>query len=519
MTGSILQLVAYGIEDIFLTSDAQITYFKVVYKRHTNFSCEEIRQNFSQRPDFNSQASAIISRNGDLMEKSYLVMTLPEIKKSTDMVRYAWVRSPGFSLIESISIEINNRQICKHYGEWMFLWNEMFNPKATENNFKRMVGDVPELTEYSFSKSAYKLYIPLQFWFCRTSANAIPLISLEYSDIKINLSIKDWSECLLTAPSHYVVCSDNLVNFENYEYIEQNVDGTVSAGIFIDFDPYNKRLYYMLLTKNNFIPVPSTAVSINNQYKYQIFGKSFNSFATPAMQNDTSIIINPSTYKSLNRIKTLSLGETYLLINYIFIDNDERMRFAQSKHDYIIEQLYFTQYNEVTGPTETIRVNIDNPCGYIIWMLQQKYLYEFGDYYNYIASYRHKRSYDTYEENIKVGEPLYDFNNNLIKETTILCNEKERLSYRDSKYFRYNQIYEKCSNIPPPGVNAYFFTLNPSAIQHMGAYNMSRVEKIEIKIKTNSILSANNVGLFRCYAETYNILRIANGLGALLFEK
>ena len=204
MTGSILQLVAYGIEDIFLTNDPQITYFKVVYKRHTNFSREEIRQNFIQRPDFNSQVSANISKNGDLMEKSYLILTLPEIKSfvDDDITKVAWVRYPGYSLIDTVSIEINGRQICKHYGEWMMLWNEMFNPKAKEDSFKKMIGDVPELTEYSNGKNSYKIYIPLQFWFCRTSANALPLVSLEYSDIKVNLSLKDWNDCVLVTPSH-----------------------------------------------------------------------------------------------------------------------------------------------------------------------------------------------------------------------------------------------------------------------------------------------------------------------------
>jgi hypothetical protein len=516
MTGSILQLVAYGIEDIFLTNEPQITYFKVVYKRHTNFSREEIRQNFSQKPDFNSQISAIISRNADLMEKSYLVITLPEIKKSTDNItKYAWVRNIGYSLIDTISIEINNRQICKHYGEWMYLWNEMFNQKAKENSFKKMIGDIPELTDFTFYKNSYKLYVPLQFWFCRSSANSLPLVSLEYSDIKINLSIKDWDECLITAPSHYIVCSDNLVNFEDYEYIEQNVDGAISSGIFLDFDPYTKRLYYNLISINNFM----SPQNINIKNKYKIYGKSFNSNATPAVKSSESLVINPSTYKSTNKIKSLSLGDTYLLINYIFIDDDERIRFAQSKHDYIIEQIFYTEYNEVTGPTESIKINIDNPCRYIVWLLQQKYLYDSKDYYNYTSTYRHKRKYDTYENNIIINDPLYNFDDELIKTETILCNEKERLSYRDSKYFQFNQMYEKCINTPPSGVNAYFFSLDPTSLQHNGTYNMSKVERIDIKIKTNSILSANNIGLFRCYAESYNILRIGNGLGGLLFER
>ena len=517
MTGSILQLVAYGIEDIFLTNDPQITYFKVVYKRHTNFSREEIRQNFIQRPDFNSQVSANISKNGDLMEKSYLIITLPEIKSFVDdtITKVAWVRYPGYSLIDTVSIEINGRQICKHYGEWMMLWNEMFNPKAKEDSFKKMIGDVPELTEYSNGKNSYKLYIPLQFWFCRTSANALPLVSLEYSDVKINLSLKDWNDCILVTPTHYIVCSDSLQNFEDYEYIEQNVDGVISSGFFTYYEPYNKKLYYTLLTSNNFLPL---GPNISNTSKYRIYGKTSNAYANPAVQNTTSVIINPATHK-YNKIKNLILGDTYLLINYIFIDEDERLRFAQSKHDYIIEQLYYNSYNEVTGPTESIKLNIDNPCKFIIWIVQQKYLYDAKDYYNYTPSYRHKREYDTIGANVNIGDPLNTFDNNLIKNETLLFNQKERLSYRDSKYFRLNQIYEKSLNNPPIGVNGYFFSLNPNSVQHSGTYNMSKVEKIEVKINTNSILSASNIGLFRAYSETLNILRISNGLCAVMFDK
>lgn len=516
MTGSILQLVAYGIEDIFLTNDPQITYFKIVYKRHTNFAREEIRQNFIQKPDFNGQVSANISKNGDLMEKSYLVITLPEIKsfKDDNITEIAWVRNPGYSLIDTVSIEINGRQICKHYGEWMYLWNELFNDKAKDMSFNRMVGNIPELTDYSNGKKSYKLYIPLQFWFCKSSANALPLVSLEYSDVKINLSLKDWKDCILITPTHYIVCSDSLVNFKDYEYIEQNIDGVISAGFFTQFDPYNKRLYYTLITNNNFVPLNSNVINIQ---KYKIYGKTTNAQCMPTVQNNESIVINPATHK-YDKIKLLTLGDTYLLINYIFIDDDERLRFAQSKHDYIIEQLYFNNYNEVTGPTETIKLNIDNPCKFIVWILQQKYLFDSKDYYNYTSTYRYKRSYDNFESNIDVGEPYYDFDEDLIRNETLLFNQKERVSYRNSKYFRLNQIYEKCVNTPPAGVNCYFFSLDPNSIQHSGTYNMSKVEKIEIKLNTN-LLSTNNIGLFRSYSETYNILRISNGLAAVMFDK
>ena len=115
---------------------------------------------------------------------------------------------------------------------------------------------IDELTTFTNGKNAHKLYIPLQFWFCRNSANALPLVSLEYCDVKINLSLRDWNDILLITPTHYIICADSIVNFNEYEYIQQNVDGVVAAGFFTYFDPYSKKLFYTLLTNNNFLPIP-----------------------------------------------------------------------------------------------------------------------------------------------------------------------------------------------------------------------------------------------------------------------
>lgn len=514
-----MHLAARGVEDIFLTEDPQITYFKIVYKRHTNFSREEIRQNFIQKPDFNTQVSATIGKNGDLMEKSYLVINLPNIPSFDDgITKVAWVRYPGYSLINTISMEINGRQICKHYGEWMMLWNEMFNDKAKDTSFKKMIGDTPELTDFSDGKESYRIYIPLQFWYCRSSANALPLISLQYSDVKINLSLKSWNECIIFSPSHYIICADNLVGFEENEYIYQNIDGSIIFGIFRKFDPYSKKLYYNLLSPSNFKSLPPNII---NQNKYRIYGMTTEFYALPATQNTNSITINPATYK-YNKLKYLILGDTYLLINYIFVDEDERLIFAQSKQDYIIEQIYYTEYNELIGPSETVRIDINQPCKYIVWVAQQKYIYDALDYYNYTNTCRHKIPEDNYvypySKSFNIGDPLPLFNSNLISSETILFNQKERLSFRDSKYFRLNQVYEKCVNTLPKGVNTYFFSLNPNQLQHSGTCNMSKIETIEIKMSLNSVLSTSNIGIFRAYAETYNILRISNGLGAVLFD-
>jgi hypothetical protein len=519
MTGSILQLVATGIEDIFLTNDPQITYYKIVYKRHTNFAREEINQYFLTQPDFGTQVSINIAKQGDLMEKTILVINLPAIEACDDKnVKYAWCRYIGYTIIDNIEIEINGRQICRHYGEWMMLWNQMFNDQANYSGFRKMIGDIPELTTFTSCKSSYRLFIPLQFWFCRSSSMALPLVSLIYSDIKINLSLRPWNECLITLPTHYIICQDDLAAFIKYEYIYQTIDGITSIGIYSGYDSINNKLLYTLLTPNNFTQIPQNNSSIN-QNKYKITGKTSNAYVLPIVQNQNTLLINPATYK-YDKLKSLTLGDVHLIINYIFLDEDERLKFSQKKHDYIIEQLYYNYANNIPGSNDTIRLNIDNPCKYIIWMLQQQYLYDSNYYYNYTAKYDNNLPYD-----IKNNDAynLYYNNendsNNLILKETIFLNEQERLTYRESKYFRINQIYEKCTNPPPSGVNAYFFTLDPITTQPNGSCNMSKFEKIEIKMNINSIITPNNLAFFRSYAETSNILRVSNGLAAIMFDR
>jgi hypothetical protein len=139
-------------------------------------------------------------------------------------------------------------------------------------------------------------------------------------------------------------------------------------------------------------------------------------------------------------------------------------------------------------------------------------------YYNYTANYDNNLPYNIIN-NYDSYKSYYDNDNSLIIKETLLLNQQDRLSYRDSKYFRINQIYEKCVNPPPNGVNAYFFTLDPNTTQPCGSCNMSKFEKIELKMNINPIISLKNPAIFRSYAETYNILRVSNGLCAIMFDR
>src|SRR3989344_400198 len=120
MGGGLMQLVAYGAQDIYLTGNPQITFFKVVYRRHTNFAMEAIEQVFNGTADFGRRVTATISRNGDLITRIYLVVELPTVTAPSQML-VAWTRNLGNILIKNVTFEIGGQQIDKQYGEWLVI--------------------------------------------------------------------------------------------------------------------------------------------------------------------------------------------------------------------------------------------------------------------------------------------------------------------------------------------------------------------------------------------------------------
>ena len=112
MGGGLLQLVAYGAQDIYLTGNPQITFFKVVYRRHTNFSVESIEQTFNGTADFGKRVTCTISRNGDLINRVYLQVTLPAVEcPGKNSYCFRWVNYVGHMLIRNVEVEIGGQRI------------------------------------------------------------------------------------------------------------------------------------------------------------------------------------------------------------------------------------------------------------------------------------------------------------------------------------------------------------------------------------------------------------------------
>ena len=526
MTGSLIQLVAYGMDDLYLTHEPQVTFFKVVYRRHTNFTAEAIPQPFINQPNFGKKSTCILSKNADLIGNTYIVVTIPKIQTINDeRTKFAWVKKLGFAMIKSVEIEINGRIIDRHYGEWLNLWAELTGELNLEKQigFKKTIGDIPELTNFTDSKDEYTLYIPLKFWFCRSTANALPIICLQYSDVKINVEFQDASNCYYLTPTHYIKCRDDVVNFIPYEYIEQNIDGVMSAGIYINYDINFKRLYYHKITDTKLTSIPvskdfdtskSNSVAINSLLsspqglKYSIIGKT-SGYSTFAEFNNFTVT------QSSTSVRNVNIVEAHLLVTYYYIDEDERYKFLQSKHDYLIDQLFFTPNLNIDNINFSGQIIADHPCKLIVWVTQMQYIYNAKDYFNYTNTYQNKLfEYENFP--VKINSPI---GNSIIVNQTITLNGTERVSMRPALYFDTIQKHMHMEHSTSPGINMYSFALYPFTNQPSGSCNMSQFDNVKAQLLLSPIVNINNHAQFRAYSLCSNILRIVGGLAATVFTK
>ena len=189
-----MQLVAYGAQDVYLTGNPQITFFKVVYRRHTNFAIESIEQPFTGgTADFGRKVVCQVARNADLMHRVYLQVDLPALS-GTDCY---WVENIGNVLISEVSIEIGGQQIDKHYGVFMHIWNQLTVNAEKSAGYDVMIGNTTTLTTNeapTTSTPATTLYVPFRFWFCENAGLALPLIALQYHDVRFNVTFRSLAD-------------------------------------------------------------------------------------------------------------------------------------------------------------------------------------------------------------------------------------------------------------------------------------------------------------------------------------
>ena len=374
MAGGLMQLVAQGAQDIYLTGNPQITFFKVVYRRHTPFSMEAIEQTVSGSTLKNGRNTATISRNGDLLGRMYWQMTLTVGADD---------ENPGHAMIDEIKLEIGGQEIDKQYGHWMEV-----HAQLTEPNDAGLVGTQGVNTGTKFQNMAcaggivgdnaeHTAFVPLRFWFCRNPGLYLPLIALQYHEVKV-------------------------------------------------------------------------------------------------------------VTKFANDVGGLTLAEPKLWADYVYLDTDERRRFAQVSHEYLIEQV---QHQSDSGTTQDL--NFNHPVKELIWA-------------------------GAYAEATGAFTPLAD--------TTVKLklNGHDRFEARKLDYFTKVQVYQHHTGTPvnpaaagegkasATGIAVYSFALKPEEHQPSGTCNFSRIDNAQL---VGTSANAKNV-----YAVNYNVLRIMSGMGGLAYS-
>ena len=388
MGGGLLQLVAYGAQDVYLTGNPQITFFKVVYRRHTNFSLESIQQSINGNFDWGNRVSCQISRNGDLVHKMYVEVELEKLHGDpiTDILTEnldRYVNFIGHRLLKSVEVEIGGQKIDKQYSHWMYIWNELSLPIGKMDGYQEMIGADSDMTSFKDNK----IYIPLEFWFCRNIGLALPLIALQYHEVKINIEIE---------------------TFDNCTY------------------------------------------------------------------NGTAYVKNPTGIVNRKSIKNATIW-----CDYVFLDTDERKRFAQLSHEYLIEQVQMNE-NTVSGTNEqSVSLVMNHPVKEIIWTINDtdKAHLE-NQWYNYTDSDIFADSNNEAIEqfgnysNIKLQNTLFGIDpdgNNSISSANLQLNGNDRFAKRNGDYFSLVQPYQHHTNIPSnAGINVYSFALKPEEHQASG---------------------------------------------------
>lgn len=544
MGGALLQLVAYGAQDVFLTGSPEITYWKVSYRRYTNFAMESIEQTFNGQADFGRRVTCTISRNGDLAYKTYLQLTLPEINQdmkgtsaNTEGVYARWLDYIGEQIIAQVEIEIGGQRIDRQYGDWMHIWNQLTMTSEQQRGYWKLIGNTTQLTyitDPSFAsvsgpcasasgpaqvcapRSALPettLYIPLLFWFSRNPGLALPLIALPYHEVKINIDFRPIGECLWAVKSL------------------------------------------------NPITVGST-VSVTTAYQQSLVAAS-------------------------------------LYIDYIFLDTDERRKMAQNPHEYLIEQLQFAGDESVGSSSNKIKLNFNHPVKELIWVVQPDANVDYcssltagttlfntlgAQPFNYTdaidalpnaihafggptetngtASFINSSGlfqmpgagdaaltnsttadwngttgylpFQSQQSTAVSGSYVSDAGTFVLSETALdmhcwgenpvvtaklQLNGQDRFTEREGSYFDVLQPFQHHTRAPDTGINVYSFALRPEEWQPSGSCNFSRIDNatLQLVLSANAVLGVNTAKV-RVYAQNYNILRVMSGMAGVAYS-
>jgi len=450
--GGLIQIVAQGTQDLFLTNKPEITYFKSVYRRHTNFALETSEEVFTNSVGFGRTVHCVLPRKADLISHLTVNIKLGSLncelfnklvkytniphKEKKNIINqdgniienkcscytcmkdsnnvYGWVNAIGNVLLKSMWIDIGGKRIDKQYGEWLSIWAELTSAGEKIKTYLQMIGAVKpkNFTAETFS-GELDLYVPLNFWFCRSYGLALPILSLYYHQVELGIEFRDFNELWVSTK------------------------------------------------KTNTVP----------------FEPSF---------------------------------EATLLVEYIYLDTNERSTFYKQSHTYLIDQL---QYSEcpVKSMSTHIDFNFNHPIKELIWILQRTDAVIAPNGTFPCSTYPIGNDWTNFTPYLNRAKAQ---NSETFKSAVIKFNDTDRFNQRNASYFRLYQNFYYHTRGPSNNIYTYSFGLWPEANYPTGQMNFSRIKDAKLIIDS---LNLRNTYTIHYYATNFNILIITGGLGAVMF--
>lgn len=499
--GALLQL-EYGNTDrmAFLTLNPQITHFKSVYKKYTNFATQfitvqPIAKSSGLSWNLNTKYSFQIPRDGDAIRDIYLSIELPDIYSDSNY-QFQWIKRIGEYIVRDVVLKIDTDQnVDKHYGEWFHAYSELNYNEGKKKGYYKLIGHVPELYEpsnapgnggiYPSVPNAYapsivnrRIYLPLIFWFNKYASMSFPLIAIQKKIINIEFNLRPLSEL-------YTV---------------------------IDYAGVGGSGYRVKPSKPN-----------------HYIGNFFN----PVNSNINNIDVNPR-----------------LEINNIFLDNEERKRFALSSHEYLITQIQNIEVSQAAPGTNIIidLKNINKPVTELIFMIRRSDMEDVNDWSNYtnwnmndIPPYSNGY-FNPYGSPLSIDSTNIAFykTQNILKSAVIRIQTQEitsgdvsnndtplgsRISGKDYIFYNLLQNFNSNTNMPNEGIYTYSFSLDNSNMQPVGAVNMSSINNKDILLNLTQINPNGGYNypngtvynyIINVFAVNYDILKIMGGMVGIM---
>ena len=505
MGGGLLQLVVKGSQDVYLTGNPQITFFKMIHKQHTNFSMESIEQHFNGTVDFGRKLNCIISKNGDLIHKIYLSVQIPKIDcETSNSNKFRWLNWLGHNLINKVYVEIGGQIIDEHYGEWLHIWNELSQKSGKQSGYANMVGNVPRLTQVvqgndnvddsSSTIPETTLYIPLQFWFCKNPGLALPLIALQYNEVKIIVELNDHNSCCWST-GKYKISPPTLVNaslFVDYIYLDTEERRTFTQQkheYLIEQLQFNGQ--EILNTQTNKIKI-----NFNHPVKELVW------------------IVQPIS--NIDLTYTSNLGGPQL---YNYTDAIDTTYFSGTPNDPMGGGITGGNSNNISWGLPITNHGVSNN-NIIVPLSGQNSntLLSNNGFHNITTrtNYGDEITNTSTENNL----PLFDKGYNPILSCKLQINGHDRFSRRDGKYFNIVQPYQHHTNVPSTGINIYSFALYPEDHQLSGTCNFSNIDTSNLLFTlTKESVNLQRKCNIRIYGINYNVLKIDSGMGRLAYTK